>query len=430
MSIAERVRGDELFAARATEMKRVLIASIIGTAVEWYDFLIYATASALVFTKLFFPSSNYGLSAIASFGTLGVGYFARPLGAAIFGHFGDRFGRKAMLATTIVIMGLGTFLVGLLPTYQQIGFAAPVLLVLLRLFQGVGLGGEWGGAVLIVVENAESHNRGLLGSMVQLGYPLGTLSAVGIFALLSRVSEADFLGWAWRIPFLISIFLAGVGLYIRLQLQETPVFRELQAENKVAKLPVVEVLTKEPRAFFTAVGLKLSEISYALIAGVFAINYVTVKTRHAAQRYPRRGLRLLRCRSGGDPVIWLALRPDRPQGDVLCWRSVRDGFRVPVLLAVGHEGPDHHHTDDCRRHHLRADDRLRRRRAMVHGTFCGPDTLQRRFARLPDRRRHQWGSHAICGGDLLVMDERRHVANLDIPDRARRRHALRNDRRP
>jgi MHS family shikimate/dehydroshikimate transporter-like MFS transporter len=259
------------------EMKRVILSSIIGTTVEWYDFLIYATASALVFTKLFFPSSNPGLSAIASFSTLGVGYFARPLGAAVFGHFGDRFGRKTMLATTIVIMSLGTFLIGLLPTYGRIGVAAPALLVLLRLLQGVGLGGEWGGAVLMVVENAKSQNRGLLGSIVQLGYPLGTLSAVGVFTLLSQMSEADFLGWAWRIPFLISIFLAGVGLYIRLQLQETPVFRELQAENKVARMPVVEVLTKEPRAFLTGVGLKLSEISYALVAGVFAINYVTVK---------------------------------------------------------------------------------------------------------------------------------------------------------
>jgi len=277
MSIAERTGGDEVFADRASEMKRVVISSIIGTTVEWYDFLIYATASALVFTKLFFPSSNPGVSAIASFGTLGVGYFARPLGAAVFGHFGDRFGRKAMLAATIVIMGLGTFLIGLLPTYGQIGVAAPILLVLLRLLQGVGLGGEWGGAVLIVVENAKSQNRGLLGSMVQLGYPLGTLAAVGAFALLSHMSEADFLGWAWRLPFLISIVLAAVGLYIRLRLQETPVFRKLQAENKLARLPVVEVLTKEPRAFLTAVGLKLSEISYALIAGVFAINYVTVR---------------------------------------------------------------------------------------------------------------------------------------------------------
>jgi MFS transporter, MHS family, shikimate and dehydroshikimate transport protein len=277
MSTAGQVRGGEAVVVRTTEMNKVVVSSVIGTAVEWYDFLIYGTASALVFPKLFFPSSNPFLSAIASFGTLGVGYFARPLGAAIFGHFGDRFGRKAMLAMTIVIMGLGTFLIGLLPTYGQIGLAAPVLIVLLRLFQGVGLGGEWGGAVLMVVENARTGNRGLLGSAVQLGYPFGTIAATGMFALLSRAPEADFLSWVWRVPFLISIFLAGVGLYIRLQLEETPAFRALQAEQRIARLPLVDVLTRETRAFFTAIGLKLSEISYALMAGIFAINYVTAK---------------------------------------------------------------------------------------------------------------------------------------------------------
>jgi MFS transporter, MHS family, shikimate and dehydroshikimate transport protein len=272
MSAVERARSGQLSARRTGAMSKVVVSSVIGTAVEWYDFLIYGTASALVFTKLFFPSSNPSLSAIASFGTLGVGYFARPLGAAIFGHFGDRHGRKAMLATTIVIMGLGTFLIGLLPTYNQIGVAAPFLLVLLRLFQGVGLGGEWGGAVLMVVENAPTGNRGLLGSAVQLGYPFGTLAATGMFALLARAPEPEFLAWAWRIPFLISILLAAVGLYIRLQLAETPAFRELQAEKKIARLPLADVLTKETRAFFTAIGLKLSEISYALMAGIFAIN--------------------------------------------------------------------------------------------------------------------------------------------------------------
>jgi MHS family shikimate/dehydroshikimate transporter-like MFS transporter len=277
MSTIEQVRSGQLSAGATVGMKKVLVSSVIGTAVEWYDFLIYGTASALVFPKLFFPSSNPSLSAIASFGTLGVGYFARPLGAAIFGHFGDRFGRKAMLAMTIVIMGLGTFLIGLLPTYSQIGVAAPVLLVLLRLFQGVGLGGEWGGAVLMVVENAPTRNRGLLGSAVQLGYPFGTLAATGVFALLSGAPEGDFLSWVWRVPFLISILLAGVGLYIRLQLEETPAFRELQAEKRIARLPLADVLTKETRSFFTAIGLKLSEISYAMMAGIFAINYVTVK---------------------------------------------------------------------------------------------------------------------------------------------------------
>jgi MHS family shikimate/dehydroshikimate transporter-like MFS transporter len=275
MSIAEPVLFDEGASGRTAGMRRVVLSSIIGTAVEWYDFLIYAAASALVFNKLFFPTTDPALGTIAAFGTYGVGYFARPLGAAIFGHFGDRVGRKAMLAMTIVIMGLGTFMIGLLPTYDQIGAAAPVLLVLVRLLQGVGLGGEWGGAVLMVVENAPAARRGLLGSLVQIGYPAGNLAAIGVFALLTQLPEADFLGWAWRIPFLVSIVLAGVGLYIRLTLEETPVFREIAARNEVAKLPLAEVLTTQTRAFFTAVGLKLSEISYATIAGVFSISYVT-----------------------------------------------------------------------------------------------------------------------------------------------------------
>ena len=176
---------------------------------------------------------------------------------------------------TIVIMGVGTFLIGLLPTYGQIGILAPVLLVVLRLLQGIGLGGEWAGAVLMVVENAPVKNRGLLGAMVQLGYPIGNLAAIGALALLARLPEADFLAWGWRIPFLISILIAGVGLYIRMQLEETPVFRELEAKKATARLPLIEVLTAHPRAFFTAVGLKLSEISYVSIAGVFAISYVT-----------------------------------------------------------------------------------------------------------------------------------------------------------
>jgi MFS transporter, MHS family, shikimate and dehydroshikimate transport protein len=274
MDIAEPTQFDAAAPGQTTGMPRVVLSSIIGTAVEWYDFLIYAAASALVFNKLFFPLTDPALGTIAAFGTYGVGYFARPLGAAIFGHFGDRVGRKAMLAMTIVIMGLGTFLIGLLPTYNDIGIAAPVLLVLVRLLQGIGLGGEWGGAVLMVVENAPAARRGLLGSLVQIGYPVGNLAAIGVFALLTQMPEADFLGWAWRIPFLVSIVLAGVGFYIRLTLEETPVFRAIEARKEVARLPIAEVLTTHRREFFTAVGLKLSEISYAAIAGVFAISYV------------------------------------------------------------------------------------------------------------------------------------------------------------
>lgn len=261
----------------ASQMRRVVTSSVVGTAVEWYDFLIYGTASALVFNKLFFPSSDPAVGTIAAFATYAVGFLARPLGAAIFGHYGDKLGRKKMLATTIIIMGLGTFLIGCLPTYAQIGIWAPILLVVLRLLQGVGLGGEWGGAVLMVVENAPAARRGFFGSLVQVGNPVGNLAAIGIFAAMSGLPESDFLAWAWRIPFLLSVVLVGVGLFIRLRLEETPAFRAVEAQREVAPLPVVEVITRHPKPFLTAIGLKLSEIAWASIASVFIISYVTGK---------------------------------------------------------------------------------------------------------------------------------------------------------
>ena len=261
----------------AATLRRIVWSSVIGTAVEWYDFLIYAAATALVFNKIFFAAGDAALATIAAFGTYAVGFLARPLGAAVFGHYGDRVGRKTMLAITIVVMGLGTFLIGLLPTYQQIGVAAPVLLVVLRFLQGVGLGGEWGGAVLMVVENAPAARRGLLGSMVQVGNPIGNLAAIGVFALVSQLPESQFLGWGWRIPFLISVLLVGVGLYIRLRMEETPAFRLIKAKNEVVKMPIVDIFKHHRRPFFTAVGLKISEIAYASIAGVFVISYATAQ---------------------------------------------------------------------------------------------------------------------------------------------------------
>jgi MFS transporter, MHS family, shikimate and dehydroshikimate transport protein len=223
----------------AAALRRIVWSSVIGTAVEWYDFLIYGAATALVFNKIFFAAGDPALATIAAFGTYSIGFLARPLGAAIFGHFGDRIGRKAMLAITIIVMGLGTFLIGLLPTYQQIGVAAPLLLVVLRFLQGIGLGGEWGGAVLMVVENCPTHKRGFLGSMVQVGNPVGNLAAIGMFALVSQLPENDFMTWGWRIPFLISVLLVGVGLWIRLRMEETAVFRSIKAKNEVVKIPIV-----------------------------------------------------------------------------------------------------------------------------------------------------------------------------------------------
>jgi MHS family shikimate/dehydroshikimate transporter-like MFS transporter len=264
-------------ASKAAGMQRIIWSSIIGTAVEWYDFLLYGTATAIIFNKMFFPAGDASLSTIIGFGTYGVGFFARPFGAALFGHFGDRVGRKAMLAITISLMGVGTFAIGLLPTYAQIGVAAPVLLVTLRLITGIGLGGEWGGAVLMVVENAPVARRGLFGSMVQIGNPLGNLAAIGMFTLFAGLPEASFLSWGWRVPFLISILLVGVGLWIRSTLEETPAFRELQARKIVARMPVLEVLAHHRKPFFIAIGLKISEIAWASIAGVFVISYATGK---------------------------------------------------------------------------------------------------------------------------------------------------------
>lgn len=275
MSVVTQFSFVECSGEKTTKIRWIVASSVIGTAIEWYDFIIYGTTSALVFNKLFFPLPSAALGAIAAFATYGVGFLARPFGAAIFGHFGDRIGRKAMLALTIVMTGLGTFFIGLLPTYDQIGILAPILLVLLRLLQGIGLGGEWGGAVLMVVENAPSRRRGLLGATVQMGFPIGNIAAIGALALLSGLSERNFMAWGWRVPFLISIALVGVGLYIRVQLEETPAFLEIADGNTIAKLPLVDILTTHRRALLTVVGLKLSEISYGSIAGVFAVSYVT-----------------------------------------------------------------------------------------------------------------------------------------------------------
>ncbi|MHC1999167.1 MFS transporter [Methylobacterium sp. CM6241] len=257
------------------DRRQIVWSSVIGTTVEWYDFLIYGTASALVFNKLFFPSIDPVVGTIAAFGSYAVGFLARPLGGIVFGHFGDKIGRKAMLSLTIMIMGLGTFLIGCLPTYAQIGVWAPILLVTLRLVQGIGIGGEWGGAVLMVVESVPAHRRGFFGSIVQLGYPLGVILSIGAFALAGLMPEAEFLAWGWRLPFLASAFLVGVGLFIRLRLHETPSFQRVKQRAAVAKIPVVEILTEHPRTFLKAVGLKVSEIAYVSIVTVFSISYVT-----------------------------------------------------------------------------------------------------------------------------------------------------------
>lgn len=209
-------------AADAGATRKVVLASTFGTIIEWYDFFIYGTAAALVFGKLFFPASDAWVSTIAALSVYAVGYLARPLGGVVFGHFGDRIGRRSMLVLSMLLMGVGTFCVGLLPTYEQIGIWAPLALIALRLVQAVGLGGEWGGAVLMVAERAPAHRRGLYGSLVQLGNPIGRLTATGVFALASRLPTPDFLTWGCRLPFLASALLIGIGLVIRYRIAESP----------------------------------------------------------------------------------------------------------------------------------------------------------------------------------------------------------------
>ena len=256
----------------------IVLASSIGTIIEWYDFLIYGTAAALVFNTLFFPNIDPLTGTLASLGTYAVGFFARPIGGVLFGHFGDRIGRKVMLMLTMTIMALGTFAVGLLPTYDQIGIWAPILLVSLRLLQGIGLGGEWGGASLMVLEHAPPGRRGIFGSLVQVGFPLGLVTSYGVFALATTmIPQADFIAWGWRVPFLLSIVLLGVGWFVRARLPETPLFEAIKRRREIAKNPFFEVVLKNPKTFLIAVGLKISEVSWVYILTIFVVVYATTK---------------------------------------------------------------------------------------------------------------------------------------------------------
>jgi metabolite-proton symporter len=262
-------------AARNSSIRKVALASFVGTTIEWYDFFLYGTASALVFGKLFFPNYDPLTATLASFGTYAVGFIARPIGGIVCGHFGDRIGRKSMLVLTLLIMGVATFLIGLLPTYESIGIWAPILLVVLRIAQGFGVGGEWGGAVLMAVEHAPSGRRGFYGSWPQVGVPAGLLLSTVVFGQISKLPEAAFLTWGWRIAFLVSILLVGVGLWIRLAVVEPPAFAELKETNATARMPILEALRQHPRNVLLAMGARLAENGAFYLYTVFILTYAT-----------------------------------------------------------------------------------------------------------------------------------------------------------
>ncbi|MEV5298021.1 MFS transporter [Amycolatopsis methanolica] len=237
--------------AAPVSASRIAIASFIGTAIEFYDFYLYGTAAALVFGHQFFPTFSPLAGTLAAFATFGVGFIARPVGAVVFGHFGDRIGRKAMLVASLLVMGTGTVAIGALPTYSAIGIGAPILLVLCRFLQGFGLGGEWGGAVLLATEYAPRNRRGLWSSFPQMGPAIGFIIAGAAFLVLGRtMSQESFDDWGWRIPFLASSLLIVIGYYIRMKIAETPVFERAMAEHDKAKVPIVEVLRRQPKTLF------------------------------------------------------------------------------------------------------------------------------------------------------------------------------------
>lgn len=331
-------------------MRRILASSFIGSAIEFYDFILYATAASLVFGKLFFAGMPPAVGLFASFGTLAVGYLARPLGGAIFGHIGDRLGRKGVLIVSMALMGLATSAIGVLPTSARIGVAAPTLLVVLRLVQGLAVGGEWGGAMLVALEHAPAQRRGFAASFANMGGPAGAVLATLVVSAFSTLPDGQFISWGWRIPFLLSVVLIAIGLVIRLKVSETPLFLEMEQKAERRRIPLVEVVTKYPRnlvlgivagmSSYTVQGLMtVWAVAYAIEHGVDRTGVLNVKAIGAtltvaaiwfasrlSDRFGRRPIMLAGMVAGAAlafPIIWML------QSGTL-W-----GFAIGVFLANG-----------------------------------------------------------------------------------------------
>ena len=304
---------------RVNTPRQVLFASLVGTAVEFFDFYIYATAAVLVFPRLFFPASDPASSVLASLATFAIAFVARPIGSMIFGHFGDRIGRKKTLVLALTTMGLSTFIIGTLPSYNAIGIAAPILLALCRFGQGIGLGGEWGGAVLLAVENAPPSKRALYGMFPQLGAPLGFLLSGGIFLGLSRwLTNEQFFGFGWRIPFLASSVLVLLGLYVRLSITETPVFEAMAKRREQMGVPLLRVLRNHPREVIAGILVCFATFVIFYLMTVFALSWGTT-----ALHYDRSSFLILQLIG----VVFFALTIP-----VSAWLAERG--RRPVMFAV------------------------------------------------------------------------------------------------
>jgi metabolite-proton symporter len=271
---------------KANSPRQVLFASLIGTAIEFFDFYIYATAAVIVFPRLFFPATDPTSATLASLATFGIAFLARPIGSALFGHFGDRIGRKTTLVAALLTMGLSTVAIGVLPTYETIGVVAPVLLAACRFGQGIGLGGEWGGAVLLAVENAPPHKRAWYGMFPQLGAPIGFICSATIFIVISRfLTNEQFFRFGWRIPFLASAVLVIVGLYVRLAIQETPVFRETLNRRERVKVPILVVIREYPKLLVLGTMSALATFVLFYLMTVFALSWGTTALGYSRERF-------------------------------------------------------------------------------------------------------------------------------------------------
>jgi metabolite-proton symporter len=322
----------------APSNRRVLAASLVGTAVEFYDFYIYATAAALVLGPLFFPSSSQTAQQLGSYATFAVAFIARPVGAAFFGHFGDRIGRKSTLVASLMTMGASTVLIGLLPGYDVLGWAAPALLCLLRFGQGFGLGGEWGGAALLAVENAPPGWRARFGMFPQLGAPVGFIAANGLFLILGLfLTPAEFKAWGWRIPFLLSTVLVGVGLWVRLKLTETPAFRAALAEAPPAEAPLGEVITRHPLATIAGTFAVVACFAIFYLSTAFALSYGVQELGYPRDTFL--GVQLGAIVFLGLGIVIAGWWSDHanPRRVLMtgCVGAVAAGFLMPVLMQAG-----------------------------------------------------------------------------------------------
>ena len=402
-------------ADHSRELRKAVIAATVGTTIEWYDFFLYGTAAGLVFGKLYFPNSDPTTATLLAFSTYFVGFASRPLGAAIFGHYGDRIGRKATLIATLVLMGLATFLIAFVPDYSSIGIWGGIILTVLRALQGIGVGGEWGGSVLLSMEWSRSgkHNRGFLASWPQWGVPAGlflsTIAMLGATAL----SGDQFLTWGWRVPFFLSIVLIGIGLWIRLGILETPVFQKLLNEDKIEHAPIVEVFKKQPKEILLSALLRMGQQSpfYIFTAFVFAYG---VSTLHMSRNFILTAVlvRLVRVVLL-DPAVRPHLRPHRAAEDVPDRLRGLRTVRVPLFRHARYR----HSVGGVHRHRAVADPArydVWATGGADRGSLHAAAALQRRVAGLSVRLGHRRRPGAV-DRDRAVRDLSHRLRHRDLP---------------